>query len=789
MGNLQDILKEFIVETQENLDQFDKDLLSLEDNPGDTERIASLFRAIHTVKGNSGLFGFSKLETVAHAGENLLSKLRDGVLVLNSEKTNTLLAMGDAVREMMKSVESTYIDGDNDYADLVQRLTTLASGRSVENATTSEKPRPETIQDEEDNEHETEALEASDVEKRNKNTTPSQPYDDSEDSQFESEDVLAFKLKDPHSKKEGETRKAHKSPSSQPQPEQSQPTFDRPLSSSGTAIAESTIRVDVDLLDSLVNLVGELVLTRNQVVQFCHQMDDTTFSAAVQRLSLVTTELQEGIMQTRMQPIGNAWSKLPRLVRDLSQSCGKQVDLFLDGKDTELDKSLIEAIRDPLTHMVRNAIDHGIETPEERQKAGKTDIGQLSLRAYHEGGQVVMDVIDDGYGINTEKLLQKAINLGLISQLDAENMNEREIMNLMFLPGLSTASKVTNISGRGVGMDVVKNNIERAGGTIDVISKLGEGTTFRIHIPLTLAILPALIVSCENKRYAIPQICLVELVKLEKEIALKEIETIGNILIYRLRGKLLPLVFLSKVLYPNKPDTQNIQNGVTIVVVHANDRQYGLVVDTVQDNQEIVVKPLGHLLCDVTSYAGATILGDGAVALILDITNIAERTGIDTKNGIAEVTDKTALLSKNEDLRQLLICENQSKEVFGIMLEDITRLERMSAAAIEKKGRKLFCKYRDSIIQLIDMGEALSSSSILSRRSKQEHETQKMVDVVINDIDGETVGIIIEKVIDVIDAKLSVKQKSHRRGIAYDAAIGDRIVELLDITTLKNMLH
>src|SRR5260370_15322674 len=312
--------------------------------------------------------------------------------------------------------------------------------------------------------------------------------------------------------------------------------------------SDSTVRVNVGLLDKLMNLVGELVLARNQVLQFAKRMKDSSFLAASQRLSLITTELQAGVMKTRMQPIGNIWDQFPRTVRDVALGCGKEVAIEMEGKETELDKTIIEAIKDPLIHLVRNSVDHGIELPEDRVKWGKDRAGRLMLRAFHESGKVNIEISDDGEGLNVERIYQKAVERGVITTEQGARMTEREIFNLIFLPGVSTAEKVTNVSGRGVGMDVVKTNIERIGGTVDVQSTLGRGTTVRVKIPLTLAIIPALIVTCSGDRYAIPQVSLLELVRLGREEVDRGIELVHGAPVYRLRGRLLPLVYLNREL-------------------------------------------------------------------------------------------------------------------------------------------------------------------------------------------------------------------------------------------------
>ena len=510
MGEMDAAISEFLVESDENLSQVERDLVDLEETP-EQETLASIFRAIHTIKGTCAFLGYTKLESLAHTGETLLSLVRDGELSLTPDITSALLAMVDAIRLMLTSIEQDGNDGAEDYVDLKQRLVALQSGSA-----------PSVPQTEQSNE-------ASGEEST---VTP----DDHPPVASESVDVSA---EAPHHESEQDA-----SDDSQTV----QKTETRPAGDArGPSAVDSSIRVDVGLLDKLMNMVGELVLTRNQILQSTTIQQDAGLLTSSQRLSLITTELQEGIMKTRMQPIGNIFSKFPRVVRDLAISCGKEARIEMEGKETELDKTLIEAIKDPLTHLVRNSVDHGLESPEVRREHGKPPEGRVLLRAYHEGGQVNIEISDDGGGINSKRLAETAVKRGVITQDQVSRMNERELLNIIFLPGFSTAAAVTNVSGRGVGMDVVKTNIEKIGGTVDIQTKLGEGTTLKLKVPLTLAIIPALVVTTGGERFAIPQVSLLELVRLEGGQIKKSIENIHGAPVCRLRGQLLPLVYLNKV--------------------------------------------------------------------------------------------------------------------------------------------------------------------------------------------------------------------------------------------------
>ena len=661
------------------------------------------------------------------------------------------------------------------------------------------------------------------------------------------------------------------------------------------ALSDSNIRVDVSLLDKLMNLVGELVLARNQILQFSSTQQDTSFLNTSQRLNLITTELQEGVMKTRMQPIGNIWSKFPRVVRDLATSCGKQVNIEMEGKETELDKTIIESIKDPLTHLVRNAVDHGIEMPEKRLAAGKSPEGHLFLRAFHEGGQVNIEISDDGAGIDLERVKQKALEKGLLAPDQAARLSDRELLNLLFLPGFSTAEKVTNVSGRGVGMDVVKTNIEKIGGTVDIQNRVGQGTTLKIKIPLTLAIIPALIVTSGGDRYAIPQVSLLELVRLEGEQARKGIEKIHGAAVYRLRGKLLPLVNLNhelrveesgngsdqgapegshtfagagsdaqaldfasarskhllwksrlrdfldgkgtltmneasshkdcalgKWLYSSGlqqfgklPEMQQLENlhqqfhgvvrevisfktsgdtarserelarveslsaqivslltglerqmaehnAVNIVVLQADDRHFGLVVDEINDTEEIVVKPLGKQLKGISTFAGATIMGDGQVALILDVLGLAQRANVVSEVRDRSVGEKTAETeSRHDDGESLLLLRGPDDGRMAMPLSLVARLEEFARTAVEKAEGRHVVQYRGQILPLIHLSSALTERRQEPRNSgpSEPGAEDEKIQVVVYTDQGRSVGLVVDRILDI--AHEAVKIQKH----------------------------
>jgi len=505
-------------------------------------------------------------------------------------------------------------------------------------------------------------------------------------------------------------------------------------------------------------------------------------------MNLIATELQEEVMKTRMQPIGNIWHKFPRTVRDLAHSCGKEVRLEMEGQGTELDRTIIEAIKDPLTHLVRNSMDHGIETPEARKKAGKEPTGCLKLRAFHEGGQVNIEISDDGAGLNRERILKRAVERGLIPSPQAERMPDREIFNLIFLPGFSTVEEVTNVSGRGVGMDVVKTNVEKIGGTVDVQSTPGRGTTVRVKIPLTLAIIPALIVRCSGERFAIPQISLTELVRLESS---NGIEMVFGSPVHRLRGQLLPLIYLSQTLRtcPTGQDNPSqvvsraatgLQN-VNIVVLQAEGRQFGVVVDDILDTEEIVVKPLGKQLKGISMYSGATIMGDGRVALILDVLGLAQRAKVirETRETPREKNHGEVRKQGRDDEHALLLARNGHDGRVAIPLSLVARLEEFPATVVERTGNQEVMQYRGQVIPLIRLSRVLASS-----HAGQEIAESGSIRVVIYCEGGRTVGLVVDEIVDIVEQHTAVESLAPRAGVVGSFVTQRRITDLLDVPAI-----
>ncbi|MEC4819294.1 MAG: chemotaxis protein CheA, partial [Scytonema sp. PMC 1069.18] len=665
-------IQAFLIDSYEHLDSIERDLVALEQNPADPELLVRIYRSLHTLKGNSGFLAFANLEAITHSGENLLSRLREGELNINSDITSVLLELVDTIQRICAQIEATGKEEEEDYSELIERLNHPSSQRKLK-------------------------VESIEEQKQENDGNPISSWDNNNDT----------------------------------------------LSSSSKSI--QSIRVNINLLDKLMNLVGELVLVRNQILQFQPSQEETTFVAMSQQLNRVTTELQEGVMKTRMQPISTIWNKFPRVVRDIAVLSEKQVYLEVEGEDTELDKTILEAIKDPLTHLIRNCVDHGIECPEVREAHGKSTEGHLYLKAFHESGYVNIEITDDGTGINPEILKQRAVTLGLMTPERCDRLSNSEAVNLIFLPGFSTAEQVTRLSGRGVGMDVVKSNIEKVGGTVDVHSQLGQGTTFKLKIPLTLAIIPALIVTSGGENYAIPQMSLLELVRLEGEQAHRNIERVYDAPVYRLRDKLLPLVYLNRELQLEETgDMEHKQEMLSIVVLQANTVTFGLVVDAINDTQEIVVKPLGKLLKKIPCFAGSTILGDGKVALILDAIGVAQKAGVLSEEQSNSRLQQEELTSQNNEKNyQMLLLfqtvknnrmqyysdrqklETQKLETrflkdtgflepqlslteqcynrMALPLSRILRLEEIPRHAVEQVGHQMVVQYRDQILPLIDL--------------------------------------------------------------------------------------
>ena len=708
---MDDLTREFLIESQEGLDRMERCLTDLEERPQDSALLGEIFRSVHTIKGTTGFLGFKRLEKLAHSGENLLGLLRDGKLTANSAVINALLELLDGLRAILKTIETEANEGQGKDDALIARLDRLRT--------------PE-IRPAESQAPEAPAL-------------TSQPVVVKAGVRPIHTAAAPSAIRAPSA--DASVSEATASPASISAPVQSAPVQvpgdgSKPRGQAAGTASESTLRVDVTLLNRMMNLVGELVLTRNQVLQATAA--DPNMTLLSRRLDMVTADLRESVMKARMQPVSNVFSKMPRMVRDLSQSLGRRVELRMEGQETELDKSLLEAIKDPLTHAVRNSLDHGIEPPAVREAAGKNPEGLLLLRAVQEGSHVVIEVADDGAGIAVDKVRQKAIERGVITQERAAQLAERELLQLVFLPGFSTAAQVTNVSGRGVGMDVVRTNVEKIGGKVEIDSRPGKGTTLRLRIPLTLAIIPALIVRSLNQSFALPQAALSELVHIPPDQASAAIEWIEDAPLYRLRGRLLPLVFLERLLTPGQECKLAAGRDNFIAVLDADGRRFGLVVDSLADPEEIVVKPLSSVLKDIGLYSGATVLGNADLALILDPGAIAMKSGI-TMSGEEETASVADDEGETAARMDYLLVEVTGRRA-AVPLADVLRIEQLPLSRIEYIGIRPVLNFEGQLLPVEDSGGILAAA---------EGNLESSIVVVVCREGDRHVGIAVSHVLDV----------------------------------------
>ena len=697
-------LGEFFSECDEILGRITSILTKLETQELSLEVIDSLYRDVHTLKGTSQLFGFQRIGLIAHAIEASLEPVRRKKTQLDRVFVDQVFKSLDLIDRILKNPK---LDLENDpglerdLLNILPRLVTLSNKRfGTEFELTH-------------------------------SMIPNEDIDSSslpEDQAILEENIISSPIL-------AISTEQQMIPKSK---------LERLGGGDEQQLESSTIRVQVSLLDKLMNLVGEMVLARNQVLQFAKTSENNEFLSLTQRLDLVTTELQDNVMRTRMQPIGSIFTKFQRVVRDLSRELGKNIELVIEGSETELDKSLLEAIKDPLTHIVRNSCDHGIELPEDRKKKGKSQSGIVSLKAFHEGGHVIIEIRDNGRGLDPKKILAKAIEKRIVGIDKAESMTVTEIQHLIFAPGLSTTEQVSSVSGRGVGMDVVKTNIERVGGLIDLTSQVGEGTRIRLIIPLTLAIVPALLIRSRNDFFAIPQVKLQELIRIDLEENSKTIDKLQGQYVYRLRGELLPLIDLNNLL---DQSTKKLQSRTifNIVVLKTEGHIYGLIVDEICDTADIVVKPLPHFLKKISIFSGATIMGEGSVALILDIQGLADSSGahrISQSKDLLSQSDKNAQIVK-DDKTEYLFFNLSHSGVFSIPLILVHRLEEFELKEIEVSGSERMVKYRGTLLPLIDLNHYLGHKSLSG-----EVENQKISVIVLNK-HNRYFGFIVNDILDI----------------------------------------
>lgn len=759
MADNEEFISEFLVEASESLDQLDQDLVALEKQPHDSDRLASIFRTVHTIKGTCGFFGFTKLSTLSHHGEHLLGLLRDGKVRFNKTLASLLLELVDAIRTFLSSIESTGKESDISFPDLCQRLDEACTTTDTDSLIQQQEPVTST----------TDSIEQSN---QGNNPTSTPALDEIPKSAVVPE-LIQSDRPDSVLQTDSESGKENARP---------------------TNTIDATIRVDVQLLDTIVDLVGELVLARNQLRTTV--TDEPALLDAVNRIHNVTGELQEVAMKTRMAPIDQLFNKFPRIVRDVAATCVKEVSLRVDGADTELDRTLIEKIRDPLTHLIRNAVDHGIEPTDRRTTAGKPPTGQLSLRAFQESGQVTIEVSDDGAGISVDAVRKKAIEKGLVTDAVAADMSTERIFQFIFEPGFSTAHAVTNISGRGVGMDVVRTNIESIGGTIDISSQSGVGTVVRVRIPLTLAIIPALIVSSGNQRLAIPQSYIQELVGLRENEKSHMIEGLEGAPVLRLRNRLIPVVYLDRWLglreWKKRPHTG------AVVVVKVDNHEFGLVIDAVTTSEDqnshatettglwfIVVKAISSLLAPMGIYSGATVMGDGSVVLILDLRGITIAADIPAHARRAvdpQSKDNDFKEVRQEDSRYL-VCETHLGRRVAVPLNQVQRLENFPESEVNPAGDSHFVKRNGELTQLIDPDKMLHTS----KTSTPNDTNSDLVGIVLPNEHGNK-ALSVRKIIDVESGRGSLEEIMNDDCLLGTLLVGNAATEILDIPAAIRLL-
>lgn len=874
---MDDLLNEFLTETAESIDVVDVELVKLEQDPNNKEVLDNIFRLVHTIKGTCGFLGLPRLESVAHASENVLGKFRDGELEVSEHAVTVILESLDRIKEILAGLEATEEEPEGDDSELIGRLDAIAEGALAE-----PDPEPDTVEGEivdptlgralKPGEVSLEELEAAfanapgpeegaeavadepaasapepateggslfdrvggedtlavaahlvaqrlegdaNLSKFFAGTTVEQRKgrfmgmmlalfkDDLDaadnvgrqlvsvagfgDANFDQlialvksvleecqvsgdacdEAVMSFELVREavvNAAKAVAKAETNKAGSAQGAPAQGAAREQKRVTQS--------IRVSVDLLEDLMNMVSELVLTRNQLLQITRNMENSELGVPLQRLSQCTTELQENVMKTRMQPIGNAWAKLPRIVRDLTVELDKKIDLEMLGADTELDRQVLELIKDPLTHMVRNSADHGIETPAERMAVGKPEGGTIVLNAYHEGGHIIIEIKDDGRGISASKLGKKVLEKGLASEGELADMSDAQIQKFIFHPGFSTAEKITSVSGRGVGMDVVRSNIEKIGGTIDMNSVEGKGTTFQIKIPLTLAIVAGLIVKAQEERYAIPQISVLELVR-ASENSEHKIETIKDTPVLRLRNRLLPLVYLNEVLGFSTRDEIDARENVDdfIVVTQVGAFTFGIVVDQVFDTEEIVVKPVAPILKDLEIYSGNTILGDGSVIMILDPNGVAAQANSGVGDHEHEETETEDLVRRaaTSEKESMLVFRAGSKNPKAVPLALVARLEEVDVSTIEISDGKHMVQYRGALMPLV-----------MAHPEMSYREEGRQPVLVFTDREY-TMGLAVDEILDIVEDELEIKLASDKPGVVGSAIISGKASEVIDV--------
>jgi two-component system chemotaxis sensor kinase CheA len=688
MAPIDESVREFLIEGHENLAQIEQLMLMMESgstHESRSEAVQSAFRLLHSIKGAAGFLGLRQLEALSHGAESLLARFRSRELVPDATHFAWLLKAVDGLKALLGAIENTGSDeaSQAQVASILRDLEPRQGGPPAKAKPAQASP----------------AIQSS-------------------------PEIAALHLAEP----------PPSGVDKQPEPE---------VAVAGASmLADATVRIGVETIDRLMALASELVLARNRIVRAAESIEDAGYQAATRQLNLVTSELQEVVMRTRMQPISSVWGKLPRMVRDLSRQLGKHCRIDLEGGDTELDKTLLESIKSPLTHLARNAVDHGIEPPANRLAMGKPAEGRVLLRASHEAGQVTVEMTDDGRGIDAAKVRSKAVAQRLATPDDISRLSDSQVMQLVFMPGFSTADRVTEVSGRGVGMDVVKSSIESLGGSIDLTSVMGHGTTVRLRLPLTLAIIKAVIVRAGAAHVALPQAGIVELMRLDTEKSVRALTRVGGGIYLRFRSEMLPLIDMAAIL--GCPGAAGADEAFSVVVVHAEKRQFALKVDRILDSQEIVVKPLPTLLKGIPSYSGTTLLGDGSIALIVDPVGVARLAGLHGRRGESAPSDaKSAEASEN---RPLLLVESTRARLQAIPLDAVDRLEEIPRDKLELVGDRTVVQYRGGILPIFDMGASAP------RPLEMSADGPSRIAVVVHRAAEGLVGLAVSRIIDTVAA-------------------------------------
>ena len=858
MASSPEFIQEFLAETREGLERLDRELVALEADPSAVSHCDQAFRILHTVKGNAGFLDFQRVGEMAHAGEAVLQRLRSSELTLDPTIGDVLFRLLDALRELMQRIEKTSGEGDDSFAalrfelkriagqpkdaapgpttketasatppDVAQKpasltspLTTIQVGRGdaisesalqahAELGGNSTAPGASISRFHETVDHvpvasagtknvvvpPNKTAQTRPPSDQGRPTRQQQPRESSKRAAPTDSDSVVVAAVNPKVALPTPNADIVDAGSSIVSPSSDSSSSMPPRSHSDGGGAASMVRVDVNLLDRLMNLVGELVLARNQIVEMQSRHSDPAMLNPVQRLNVLTTELQEGVLKTRMHPIGNIWNRYPRMVRDLARQLGKEVTLEMIGADTELDKALVEAISDPLIHLLRNSIDHGIERPHLRKIKHKPRQGRITLRAFHESGQVRIEIADDGAGLDIEKIRQKAVQRGLVNADESVNMSEKDLQNSIFMPGFSTADQISNVSGRGVGMDVVKTNIEAVGGTIEIETDKDIGTTFRLTVPLTLAIIPALIVTCDGQRFAIPQTNVMEMLSLHQGSGLT-IEQFHDSPMLRLRGEVVPVVSLAEQLrIANGSPPDDGSGAINLLMLKTGTRQFALIVDRIGNSEEIVVKPFGMILDGMSEYSGATIMGDGSLALILDVRGIAQRAGLFASDR-PMAQSATAFEPEETEMsveEAILVAEIGTRHRVAFWLRGVIRIEHISRSLVEHSDGQAVLQYRGEILPLVFVDRVLAMTDVANTRDllpsthnleEGEDDVCDELSLVIYGVPGRTVGLVVRAIVDIADQTAQPQLSAHVSPVVGTTVVLGQITDLIDVNRL-----